>query len=326
MKILVTGFAGFIGSNLTRMLLDQGHEVVGLDSFTYAARKDWVYEHHHGEDQLKVVHCDITNKEMVSYYLSEHRPDHIIHLAAESHVCRSIETPLKFFHTNLMGTAIMLQCALEYWGRGTDNVFHHVSTDEVYGELDLNPLEKFHELKAYAPRSPYAASKAASDHAVMSYFHTYQMNTRITNCSNNFGPNQHEEKLIPKAITKMMNREPMTLYGDGKQIRDWLWVDEHCEGIITSLQNGDPGETYCIGGECEKTNIEIIMEVREAIKEVFGDLGELEMQFTNDRPTDDKRYAIDCSKTKSLGWTPRPDLLHDRLVETVKWYKERIFK
>lgn len=326
MKILVTGYAGFIGSNLTRNLLDKGNRIVGLDSFTYAARPDWVHEHHLSKDNLQIEECDIIDKNRVSEVLNKHKPDHIIHLAAESHVCRSIETPMKFFNTNLIGTATMLECALALWGKGTDNVFHHVSTDEVYGELDSNPLEKFHELKPYAPRSPYSASKAASDHAVMSYFHTYQMNTRITNCSNNFGPNQHEEKLIPKAIISMINRETMSVYGDGKQVRDWLWVDEHCEGIITAFNDGDPGETYCIGGNCEKTNIEIIMHVRDAIKEVFGELGEVKLSFTNGRPTDDKRYAIDVSKIKTLGWEPSPFLLQERLVETVKWYKDSMFK
>lgn len=332
--ILVTGGFGFIGSNLVRYWTDKypDDRIVLMDALTYAARPQWVMEHIFKKDigpRFQHVNADIRDIDAVGKVMRTFQPDHVLHLAAESHVCRSIETPSKFVMTNIVGTFNLLETFKNLWsGHPSENHrFLHVSTDEVYGELPLDDKErKFHEELKYDPRSPYAASKAASDHLVRAYHHTYGLNAVVTNCSNNFGPNQHEEKLIPKTILNLMMGKPVTLYGSGCQVRDWLYVDEHVSALDTVFHKGIEGQTYCIGGNLELTNYEVVdaiyMKMRELGMLERGKM--LEVNHTNDRPTDDLRYAIDTTHIARLGWNPRPDLFSQRMETTVKWYSERL--
>lgn len=268
------------------------------------------------------------------------RPDAVFHFAAESHVCRSIAGPDDFVTTNINGTFNLLEAWREYlqerfaWSTAEENLrslhrFVHVSTDEVFGDLGLasDPKSKFHEQKLYAPTSPYAASKAASDHLVKAWAHTYGLNAVVTNCTNNYGPNQHEEKLIPSAILKILNQEVVKIYGKGDHVRDWIWVEDHCRALDTVFRKGKSGESYGIGGDNERT-------VQDVVTDVYVNLvhmGEEDDSFrglclktinTNDRPTDDERYAMDTSKIRSLGWSPTKDY-HSKLRETIAWYIER---
>lgn len=327
-RVLITGWAGFIGSNLIRYLLKRTEwMMLGIDSETYAAQPDWALSARKAprtRQRFTPVHIDICDEVAVRRIFKEFRPEIVIHLAAETHVCRSIDGPKAFVMTNVVGTFNLLQAAAHMPDRP---IFHHVSTDEVFGELGDRGY--FRETSRYRPRSPYAATKAASDHLVMSYHHSYGLDVRVSNCSNNFGPNQHEEKLIPKAILCALKGEEMTIYGSGYQIRDWIWVNDHCSGILKAITRGKPGGQYLFGGNCEATNIEIIDSVGRAVDWVLENQGKhpsaKKFRYTADRPTDDKRYAIDASKAdKQLGWLPDPELFDSRLIDTVLWYQERM--
>lgn len=321
---MITGFAGFIGSNLTRYWLDKfpGDQVIGLDAMTYAARPQWVHDylrsHPEATSRFSWVVCDLSNEERTNFVISAHNPDLVIHLAAESHVCRSIETPRKFLTSNVIGTYNLIDACRMAW-KGQKNRIHVVSTDEVYGELSDDPADLFHEEHSYAPRSPYSASKAAADHFAMAFHHTFGMDITISNCSNNFGPNQDLEKLIPKTIHKLMNQEPVELYGTGKNIRDWLWVEDHCKAIDLIIHTGHSGQTYCVGGKKELTNQQVVERVFDAMK-TLKPKTKLHIDYVDKRKTDDKRYGIDISKIqKELAFEPSR-CFQENLVATCKWY------
>ncbi|MDA3812269.1 MAG: dTDP-glucose 4,6-dehydratase [Spirochaetaceae bacterium] len=327
-NILVTGGAGFIGSNFIRTLLtktDFNGRIINLDKLTYAGNAsslDDISEKF--PDRYVFKHGDICDKEFVSSLFSEFNIDAVCHLAAESHVDRSIEGPEAFINTNIIGTFTLLDAARNYWAENMeDKLFHHVSTDEVFGSLGETGF--FFEDTPYDPRSPYSASKASSDHLVMSYFHTYGLPVTMTNCSNNYGPYQFPEKLIPVMIEKMLEEQPLPVYGDGKNIRDWLFVEDHNTAVWAVMENGRLGETYNIGGENEWENIKLVHSLCEVVavetgkdKEYFKKL----ISFVKDRPGHDQRYAINCDKLKSeLGW--KQSVTFDQgLVLTVKWYLE----
>lgn len=324
-RVLITGGFGFIGGNLCNYWMQRYpmDEVVCFDSMTYASNPNYVMQMGKSLNRINsgFQHCyvDITKKDDLRRAMQLYRPDHVIHLAAESHVCRSIEGPEKFFETNLMGTLNMLETFKELWSDDLGNHrFHHVSTDEVYGVAWGK--SRFHELLPYAPRSPYAASKAASDHLVMSYHHTYGVNALITNCSNNFGPSQHQEKLIPKTIECLFRGEPVRVYGSGKQVRDWIYVVDHCEAIDRAFHSGFSGQSYLVGGDAELTNLEVIDRVAKSLERIIEKPVDYKTIHTDDRPTDDQRYAIDATKISKLGWTPKPEQLDRNLDYTVAWY------
>lgn len=328
-KILVTGCYGFIGTNLVKWLFRNvmDIEVIGLDCCTYAAHpadlNGWLTLSTN-KPNFKWVSTDLRDAGSVDGTLAMVKPDHIIHLAAESHVCRSIEGPRTFLESNVLGTYNLLEAARKLWkGAEAYHVFHHVSTDEVYGQLGPGDAP-FNEHTPYAPRSPYAASKAASDLWVKAFHHTYGMNTRVTNCSNNFGPHQHAEKLIPRAIEKITSNQNMTVYGTGAQVRDWLFVDDHCAAIWTVLKDGKPGEQYCLGGGIEMTNIDMIDYVSTILRTKFGFQGGLNLDFTLDRPTDDFRYAVNTEKVETLGWFPDVSGFEKNLTSTIGWYLNRM--
>lgn len=322
-KIMITGGFGFIGSNLVRYWLDKYPDdfIINVDAKTYAARPEFLlnYIEEH-EMQSRIVHeqINIRDQNAVARLIRLYEPDHVLHLAAESHVCRSIAGPSEFIHTNIVGTFNLLE---EFKGsnKGKTGRFVYVSTDEVFGELEPNE-PAFNESLPLLPRSPYAASKAAGDLLAMAYHDTYGLNVSVTNCSNNFGPNQHEEKLLARTIMKFLDREKMTVYGSGEQVRDWLYVEDHCEALDDVLHKGKAGERYCIGGLCEMTNIDFIGCVNAELQELTG-LPALGIIKTNDRPTDDLRYAIDVSKIRQeLGWQPKRNIFKQRLRETIQWY------
>ena len=316
--IMVTGGYGFIGSHLVRYLLSQGHSVLVVDSLTYAANpkfvKDWAKEKNKSFTEEII---DIRDHLAIARLMNKYRPEVVYHLAAESHVCRSISGPKDFVTTNVLGTFNLIEEFRQVHGDDKTKKFIHVSTDEVYGEL--TPIDPpFSETTLVKPRSPYAATKASSDHIVQSYFHSYGVNTIITNCSNNFGPNQHTEKLIPATIKRLINKKPIRIYGNGMNIRDWLWVEDHAKALVLLSEKGIPGEKYCIGGENELTNLDIAHRVHSAMVTVWGSI-ELDIEFTNDRPTDDRRYAIDCSKLKKLGWDPSHNFAQN-IFKTIEYY------
>lgn len=324
-KILITGGFGFIGSNLLRYWL-QNHQndlIINVDSITYAARPQWVQEllseNPHLRNNLIHERINIQDQNAVARIMRTYEPDHIIHLAAESHVCRSIAGPHEFIHTNIVGTFNLLE-EFKSSSKGKEGRFHYVSTDEVFGQLQLGE-DPFNEKTPIKPRSPYAASKASGDLLVQAYHETYGLNTVITNCSNNYGPNQHEEKLIPRTISRFMNRELMTIYGTGEQIRDWISVEDHCSAIDTAFHKGKPGERYCIGGDQEMKNIEVIDEVCAQLERMTG-MKSVGYTLTNDRPHDDFRYAIDNRKIKNLGWICPigNQYFSEMLGYTIKWY------
>ncbi|MAF13856.1 MAG: dTDP-glucose 4,6-dehydratase [Parcubacteria group bacterium] len=312
MKLLVTGGAGFIGSNFIRYWLKThpGDEIVNLDKLTYAGNLENLKEIEKNNN-YKFVLGGITNVDVVGTLVSE--CDLIVHFAAESHVDRSITDAGAFVKTNVTGTQILLQAAKDH-----DKRFHHVSTDEVFGALALDSKDKFNENSPYDPRSPYSASKAASDHLVRSYFHTHKLDITISNCSNNFGPYQFPEKLIPLAITNVMEGKKIPVYGDGLYVRDWLYVDDHCRAIDLVLEKGKIGETYCIGGmTTDINNLEVAKKILKLL-----DKDEDMLEHVQDRPGHDRRYAIDWSKAKKeLGFQPEHNF-EEYLEQTVKWYQD----
>jgi dTDP-glucose 4,6-dehydratase len=327
MTILVTGGAGFIGSNFVLDWLAQSEEhVVNLDKLTYAGNLENL-QSLQGNSGHFFVRGDIVDGALVQRLLGEFRPRAIVHFAAESHVDRSIHGPADFIDTNIGGTFSLLEAVRAYWtglesGDGARFRFLHVSTDEVYGTLGPDD-PPFTETTAYAPNSPYAASKAASDHLVRAYHHTYGLPTVTTNCSNNYGPFQFPEKLIPLAISNALQGKPLPVYGDGKQVRDWLYVGDHCAAIRTVLERGRLGETYNIGGNAEKKNLDVVRTLcatldaaRPRANDTYADL----ITFVKDRPGHDRRYAIDATKIRSeLGWTPA-ESFDTGLAKTVRWY------
>ena len=324
--ILVTGGAGFIGSNLVRHLIGAGETVVNLDKLTYAGNLQNLASI--DRDKHNFVNGDIADHELVSSVLNQHTPRAVINLAAESHVDRSIHDSESFIQTNVVGTFRLLRASLSYWvnlpsDRKSAFRFLHVSTDEVYGSLNAGDAP-FSERTPYAPNSPYAASKAASDHLVRSFGHTYGLPVVTTNCSNNYGPYQFPEKLIPLAIHRALAGKPIPVYGDGKNIRDWLYVSDHCAAIERVLSDGRRGETYNIGGTCEKPNIEIVRRIcaihDEERPREDGRSYAQQISFVKDRPGHDLRYGIDAGKIRDeLGWEPR-ERFETGLRKTVNWY------
>jgi dTDP-glucose 4,6-dehydratase len=328
--ILVTGGAGFIGSNFVIDWLAQSNEpVINLDKLTYAGNLENLKVLQGNANHI-FVKGDIGDRELVNQILSQHKVRAILNFAAESHVDRSIHGPSEFIQTNILGTFNLLECARNYWATLNDSDqktfrFLHVSTDEVFGSLNASE-PAFTELHRYEPNSPYSASKAASDHLVRAWFHTYGLPVLTTNCSNNYGPYHFPEKLIPLVIHNALKGKPLPIYGDGQQIRDWLYVSDHCSAIRCVLEKGELGQTYNIGGCNEKANLEVVNTICELLdeKKPKSDKSSYKSQitFVSDRPGHDKRYAMDASKIeKELGWRPA-QTFESGMKKTVEWYLE----
>ena len=327
--IIVTGGAGFIGSNFVlKWLSSESAKVINVDLLTYAgnaANFDSVRDN----PNYEFVRGDIADPKLVADLFRRHEPSAVVHFAAESHVDRSIHSPEDFIRTNVLGTFHLLHAAREYWSKRSESDrqrfrFLHVSTDEVYGSLGSGD-PAFSETTAYAPNSPYSASKAGSDHLVRAYHHTFGLPTLITNCSNNYGPRQFPEKLIPLMIIHALNGKPLPVYGDGKNVRDWLYVEDHCEAIRTVLLKGRPGETYNIGGRSEMTNLEVVNTICSILQELRPgtDYRSL-ITYVKDRPGHDRRYAINCSKIENdLGWKPQESFATG-IRKTVRWYLDNM--
>ncbi|MCK4514040.1 MAG: dTDP-glucose 4,6-dehydratase [Spirochaetaceae bacterium] len=325
-NVLVTGGAGFIGSNFIRFLFSDEEftgKVFNLDSLTYAGNLENLadVQEEHGGTRYHFIEADIRDFERMDAIFSELEIDTVVHFAAESHVDRSIVGPRAFIETNIIGTANLLEAARAHWAGRDDVLFHHVSTDEVFGSL--GETGRFTENTSYDPKSPYSASKASSDHLVRAWGHTYGLPFTISNCSNNYGPYQFPEKMIPVMIMKMVDRKPLPVYGDGSNVRDWLYVDDHSSAIIRIMRSGRNSETYVVGGENEWQNLKLVRSlctiVAEETKSNADQLLDL-ITFVKDRPGHDLRYAIDCTKTKSeLGWTQR-HTFDEGLHRTVRWY------
>jgi dTDP-glucose 4,6-dehydratase len=325
--IIVTGGAGFIGSNFVLDWIARGNRAITLDLLTYAGNHASLAPLD-GHPRHLFVHGDICNPELVAALFQDHRPSAIVHFAAESHVDRSILEPGAFVRTNVQGTLNLLEQARSYWStlsvqERDEFRFLHVSTDEVYGSLGPSD-PAFSETTPYAPNSPYAASKAGSDHLVRAYFHTFGLPTLTTNCSNNYGPLQFPEKLIPLMILNALEGKHLPVYGDGQNVRDWLYVGDHCEAIRAVLLNGEPGETYNVGGNSERANIDVVTTICRILDELspssaIGDRRKL-IKFVTDRPGHDRRYAIDASKiSRELRWTPSVNF-DQGLRKTIHWY------
>jgi len=326
--LLITGGCGFIGSGLVRIALASGYSVINLDKLTYAGNLFSLADVENAPGYT-FIHGDICDGDLLDEIFKAHNPDGILHLAAESHVDRSIDGPEAFIQTNIVGTFRLLETAKKHWKslpeeRKNSFRFLHVSTDEVYGSL--GPEGFFTEETPYAPNSPYSASKASSDHLVRSYYHTYGLPTVTTNCSNNYGPCQFPEKLIPLVLNRALKGESLPVYGDGMNIRDWLYVEDHCRALLTVLEKGCLGETYNIGGNSERTNIHIVRTLCGLLDEFRpredGRKYEEQITFVPDRPGHDRRYAIDASKIKNeLGWQPQ-ETFETGIRKTVLWYLE----
>jgi dTDP-glucose 4,6-dehydratase len=328
--ILVTGGAGFIGSNfILQWIAQEGTPVLNFDKLTYAGNPRNL-EHVSSDERYSFHHGDICDRDLVQGLLERSRPRAIVHFAAESHVDRSIRGPDDFIRTNVNGTFCLLEEARAYWTQLPEQDraqfrFLHVSTDEVYGSLEPDD-PPFSERTAYAPNSPYSASKAAADHLVRAYRHTYGLPTLTTNCSNNYGPYQFPEKLIPLLILNARSGKPLPVYGDGLNVRDWLYVEDHCEAVRTVLHRGAPGETYNIGGWNEKKNIDIVETICSILDEACQDDPVMPhrklITFVKDRPGHDRRYAMDARKIeRELGWKPR-ETFESGIRKTVRWYLE----
>lgn len=321
-NILVTGGAGFIGSHLVRLLVNKypSYNIINLDSLTYAGNLDNLKDIEE-KDNYSFVKADICNQEEIESVFKKFDIDNVIHLAAESHVDRSITNPLEFVQTNVIGTVNMLNVAKNAWGSNSDNIFYHVSTDEVYGSLGEEGF--FLETTSYDPRSPYSASKASSDHFVRAYHETYGLNIKISNCSNNYGSHQFPEKLIPLIINNILHKKPLPIYGKGDNIRDWLHVVDHAEAIDVIFHQGAIGETFNIGGHNERQNIELVKLlinlVDNKLNRPEGESLKL-ITYVKDRAGHDQRYAIDATKLQDvLGWTPKYTV-EQGIEETVEWY------
>jgi dTDP-glucose 4,6-dehydratase len=331
MKIIVTGGAWFIGSAVIRHLInDTPHQVVNLDKLTYAGNLESLASVS-ANGRYAFEHADICDRAALDRIFAQHRPDAVMHLAAESHVDRSIDGPGDFIQTNMVGTFILLEATRAYWSQLAPPEkglfrFHHVSTDEVYGDLH-GTKDLFTEITPYSPSSPYSASKAASDHLVRAWQRTYGLPTLVTNCSNNYGPFHFPEKLIPHIILNALHNQPLPVYGDGQQIRDWLYVEDHARALVEVLSNGKVGETYNIGGHNEQKNITVVETICDLLEELaperkgagvasYHDL----ITFVKDRPGHDARYAIDARKIEDeLGWRPQ-ETFASGMRKTVQWY------
>lgn len=326
-SMLVTGGAGFIGANFIRHVLKHHQDIciVNLDKLTYAASLDHLRDLS-DHSRYHFIQGDINDMKLVQHMLQHHHVDTIVHFAAESHVDRSIASPATFVETNVLGTFNLLQAAYHHWFHVEECEpehcrFHHVSTDEVYGSLNINE-PKFNEKTAYQPRSPYAATKAGSDHLVKAYYHTYGLPITLSHCSNNYGPYQHTEKFIPTIIRACLNWQPIPIYGQGKNIRDWLYVEDHCTGIMKIIEAGKNGESYDMGGDNEWENMKLATYICEQMdklkprKESYKSL----LQFVTDRPGHDFRYAIDSTKIKSeLSWKPQ-ETFASGIAKTIAFY------
>ncbi len=326
MKLLVTGGAGFIGSAVVRQAIAAGHSVVNVDALTYAACLDnvaSVAEH----ANYAFEQADIRDRAALDHVFATHKPDAVMHLAAESHVDRSIDGPGDFIETNITGTYNMLEAARKYWtdqGKPEAFRFHHISTDEVYGSLPNDPSVMFTEDTAYDPRSPYSASKASSDHLVRAWSETYGLPVVLTNCSNNYGPFHFPEKLIPVVILNALAGKDLPIYGDGSNIRDWLYVEDHADALLLVVQKGALGRSYNIGGENERTNLELVKTLCAILDEKRPKAGggsySDQITFVTDRPGHDARYAIDPTRLRTeLGWRPSVTV-EEGLAKTVQWY------
>ncbi|MDJ0624256.1 MAG: dTDP-glucose 4,6-dehydratase [Desulfocapsaceae bacterium] len=326
--VLVTGGCGFIGANFIKFAQARKPHwrIINLDRLTYAGNLSSLAEIEEGEN-YRFIKGDICDAETVGHIFAEEKCDSLVHFAAESHVDRSISGPADFMKTNILGTFTLLEAAKKIWldkkWYGNDPLFLHVSTDEVYGSL--GPTGKFSEKTAYDPRSPYSASKASADHLVNAYFHTYGLPVVITNCSNNYGPYQFPEKLIPLILHNCLQEKKLPVYGDGKNVRDWLYVEDHCEAIALVLEQGKPGRGYNIGGNSEKQNIEVVTTLCDLLDDKLGTLTSGEprrslISFVKDRAGHDRRYAIDASRIASeLGWTPKISF-EEGIGKTIDWY------
>lgn len=326
-KYLITGGAGFIGSHFAIKICALGGEAVVLDSLSYAGNMENLSEVKDSKN-FKFIKGNICDAALVAKILAEEKIDAIVNFAAESHVDNSIKAPESFIQTNIVGTYNMLNCALQYWKnlsaeKQKDFRFLHVSTDEVFGSLEKGD-PKFTEESNYRPNSPYSSSKAASDHLVRAWFETYGLPAIITNCSNNFGPHQHQEKLIPTVIKSAVSDKIIPVYGTGENIRDWIFVKDHADGIYQAITRGEAGQSYCFGGECEKTNIDLVNEICEILDSLKPRADKKsyreQIKFVQDRLGHDKRYAIDNAKVeKTFGFKPSKGF-SERLKETVIWY------
>jgi dTDP-glucose 4,6-dehydratase len=329
--IIVTGGAGFIGSNfILRWLEKFDEDILNIDNLSYAADLNNLKDIEHNLN-YSFKKLNIQNQDEITTLILESKPRAILNFAAESHVDRSIEGPENFIHSNIVGTYSLLEASLQYWNslgeKEKDNFrFFHISTDEVFGSLNMSD-EKSTEESPYRPNSPYSASKAASDHLVRAWHHTFELPTLISNCTNNYGPHQHQEKLIPLIITNALENKNLPIYGDGKNIRDWLYVEDHCEAIIKILENGNPGETYNIGGSCEKNNLEVVSEICKILDSIKpkqdGSSYKEQIEFVKDRPGHDFRYSLDTSKIKKdFNWKPK-ESFSSGLEKTVQWYLDK---
>ena len=325
MKILITGGAGFIGSAVIRIAINRGHSVVNVDALTYAACLGNVASVADNPSYF-FEHADVRDQSVLDEIFQKHQPDAVMHLAAESHVDRSIDGPADFIETNVSGTFNMLEAARTNWqanGKPGTFRFHHISTDEVFGSLPNDPSIKFTEQTSYDPRSPYSASKASSDHLVRAWHETYGLPVLITNCSNNYGPYHFPEKLIPVSILNALAGEPLPIYGNGSNIRDWLYVEDHADALLLVLEKGVIGRSYNIGGDNERTNLELVQTLCKILDRLkprtAGTYADL-ITFVQDRPGHDARYAIDPSRIRNeLGWRPSVTV-EQGLEKTVQWY------